>query len=55
MKFAVKRRDTVKKFISEIDIFLAEFDENNPNKSQSQEQEIEKYKTVFAKRDKKSE
>lgn len=40
-----------KKYISETDTFLTQFDQKNPNKSQSQQKEIENYQTVFHQRD----
>jgi hypothetical protein len=38
-------------FVSEIDKFLAAFDKRHPEKSASQEQEIEQYQALMAKRD----
>lgn len=40
-----------KKYISETDTFLAQFDKKHPNKSASQQKEIENYQTVFHQRD----
>lgn len=40
-----------KKHISETDMFLTQFDQKYPNKSQSQQKEIENYQTVFYQRD----
>lgn len=40
-----------KSFVSEIDIFLAEFDKQHPHRSKSQQQEIEKYRRIYALRD----
>lgn len=38
-------------FVSDIDQFLAAFDKRHPEKSASQEQEIEQYQTLNTKRD----
>jgi hypothetical protein len=40
-----------KKFISEVDRFLIQFDQQNPKKSQSQQSEISEYQTLFQHRD----
>ena len=40
-----------KTYISEIDMFLTQFDQKHPNKSQSQQKEIENYQIVFRQRD----
>lgn len=38
-------------FVSKIDEFLANFDKRHPKKSASQQQEIEQYQELMAKRD----
>ena len=38
-------------FVSDIDQFLAAFDKRHPEKSASQEQEIEQYQALMEKRD----
>lgn len=38
-------------FVSDIDQFLAAFNKRHPEKSASQEQEIEQYQTLMTKRD----
>ena len=43
-----------KKYLSETDHFLACFDQKNPQKSYSQQQEIEKYQNLFYNRDTKT-
>ena len=40
-----------KKYVSEADNFLTRFDQQNPNKSQSQEKEIEEYQNLYYQRD----
>jgi hypothetical protein len=40
-----------KKYISEADVFLTHFDQKHPNKSSSQQKEIENYQMVFQQRD----
>lgn len=40
-----------KKYISETDIFLTQFDKKNPNKSPSQQKEIENYQALYQQRD----
>lgn len=47
MKFL--KRD--KSFVSDIDIFLKKFDQEHPERSASQKREIEKYRKIFAMRD----
>lgn len=51
MKSIKKRLSPDRNFVSEIDQFLAAFDKHHPEKSLSQEQEIEQYQTLMAKRD----
>jgi hypothetical protein len=43
----MKSRD----FVSDIDKFLTAFDKQHPEKSASQEKEIEQYQTLMMKRD----
>jgi len=40
-----------KKYISETDSFLTQFDKKNPNKSASQQKEIENYQALYQQRD----
>ncbi|BBB15470.1 uncharacterized protein RVIR1_09970 [Candidatus Rickettsiella viridis] len=40
-----------KKYISETDSFLTQFDKKNPNKSLSQQKEIENYQALYQQRD----
>jgi hypothetical protein len=40
-----------KAFVSEYDLFLATFDKKNPEKSASQQKEIDKYRPIFEARD----
>lgn len=42
---------TDKHYISDIDIFLCEFDDKHPEKSSAQQQEISKYQKIDALRD----
>ncbi len=51
MKSLMKRLNPDKNFVSDIDKFLVEFDKRHPQKSASQEQEIEQYRVLMAKRD----
>lgn len=51
MKTMLNRFRVNKKYISETDRFLAHFDQKNPNKSLSQQKEIEDYQRLFYKRD----
>lgn len=51
MKSLKKRLSPDKNFVSDIDKFLADFDKRHPQKSASQEQEIEQYCALMAKRD----
>jgi hypothetical protein len=51
MKAIKKKRNPDRSFVSEIDQFLAAFDKRHPEKSVSQEQEIEQYQVLMAKRD----
>lgn len=51
MKSIKKKLNPDKNFVSDIDRFLADFDKRHPQKSASQEQEIEQYQTLMAKRD----
>lgn len=51
MKSLKKRLSPDKNFVSDIDKFLADFDKRHPQKSASQEQEIEQYYALMAKRD----
>lgn len=46
-----KQLNPDKNFISDIDRFLGDFDKRHPQKSASQEQEIEQYQTLMVKRD----
>jgi hypothetical protein len=41
-------------FVSDIDQFLAAFDKRHPEKSASQQQEIEQYQALMTKRDTKT-
>lgn len=41
-------------FVSDIDQFLTAFDKRHPEKSASQQQEIEQYQTLMTKRDTKT-
>lgn len=45
---ALRKRD--RKYISEYDKFLTNFDSKNPKKSQSQIHEISKHKNIFNKK-----
>ncbi|WP_218814534.1 CBU_0585 family protein [Rickettsiella endosymbiont of Dermanyssus gallinae] len=40
-----------KKYISETDTFLTQFDKKNPSKSPSQQKEIENYQALYQQRD----
>ena len=51
MKSLKKKLNPDKNFISDIDRFLVDFDKRHPQKSASQKQEIEQYRTLMAKRD----
>jgi hypothetical protein len=51
MKAIKNKLKTDRNFISDIDQFLAAFDKRHPEKSASQEQEIESYQTLNTKRD----
>ncbi len=51
MKFITKKLNPDRNFVSEIDQFLVAFDKRHPEKSASQEQEIEVYQTLMTKRD----
>jgi hypothetical protein len=54
MKSIKKRLNPDRNFVSDIDKFLAAFDKRHPEKSISQEQEIEQYQALMAKRDTKN-
>ena len=51
MKNIKKNLNPDRNFVSAIDQFLAAFDKRHPEKSASQEQEIEQYQTLMKKRD----
>lgn len=51
MKFIKKKLNPNRNFVSEIDEFLDAFDKRHPEKSASQEQEIEQYQLLMTKRD----
>jgi hypothetical protein len=51
MKTILARFKVNKNYISETDRFLSSFDQKNPKKSQSQQQEIAEYQKLFARRD----
>lgn len=43
-----------KSYVSEYDLFLYEFDKNNPKKSESQQKEIKKHQRIAELRDNKT-
>jgi len=47
----MKKNKTLKKFVSDIDQFLQEFDKKHPQPSQSQQQEQKKYRRIYYLRD----
>jgi hypothetical protein len=49
-----KNLNSDRNFVSEIDRFLADFDKRHPEKSVSQEKEIEQYQVLMMKRDTKT-
>lgn len=51
MRSLKKKLNPDKNFVSAIDRFLADFDKHHPQKSASQQQEIEQYQALMAKRD----
>ncbi|MGC1854573.1 MAG: CBU_0585 family protein [Candidatus Aquirickettsiella sp.] len=51
MKTIKNKLNPDRNFVSDIDRFLAAFDKRHPKKSASQEQEIEQYQALMAKRD----
>lgn len=51
MKTTNNKLNPDRNFVSDIDQFLAAFDKRHPEKSASQEQEIEQYQTLNTKRD----
>lgn len=51
MKSMKKHLNPDRNFVSDIDRFLAAFDKRHPEKSASQEQEIDQYHALMAKRD----
>ncbi len=42
-----------REYVSETDTFLAEFDKNNPQKSESQKKEILKHRNIYRREEKK--
>ncbi len=51
MKTIKNKLNPDRSFVSDIDQFLAAFDKRHPEKSATQEQEIEQYQALMAKRD----
>ncbi|MES2997882.1 MAG: CBU_0585 family protein [Pseudomonadota bacterium] len=51
MKTIMTRVKSCKKYISEPDRFLADFDQMQPQQSKSQQKEIEEYQNLFYHRD----
>ncbi|MFZ0219826.1 MAG: CBU_0585 family protein [Candidatus Aquirickettsiella sp.] len=51
MKSIKKKINPDRNFVSAIDQFLAAFDQQHPEKSASQQQEIEQYQALMKKRD----
>ncbi|MEN9450910.1 MAG: hypothetical protein RJA83_1528 [Pseudomonadota bacterium] len=51
MKTIKNKLNPDRNFVSDIDQFLAAFDKRHPEKSASQEQEIEQYQALMEKRD----
>lgn len=49
-----KKRNPDRNFISEIDRFLTTFDKRHPERSASQEKDIEKYQVLIMQRDTKT-
>lgn len=54
MNMIKKNLNSDRNFVSEIDRFLADFDKRHPEKSVSQEKEIEQYQVLMMKRDTKT-
>ena len=48
---SIKNQNPDRSFVSVIDKFLSAFDKRHPEKSASQEKEIEQYQVLMAKRD----
>lgn len=54
MSAKLKNFKSLKNYVSELDRFLTEFDQQHPQKSLSQQQEITAYQKLFNQRDNKT-